>query len=175
MSMRIRTKAHARVLAAALGWIAIGCGSGGSAASDGPPGGTGSCTSIGTPGASMSWDDDRVFVCAVAVGVTEDSTATLDLVDVTGSTATLGVSFGVSTPGTPIAGPYTCATSTASQVTFNYQQGSTPTFATSCAITIDSSTADGGTRVTGTFSGLFGTKMITNGVYSANATVVANP
>lgn len=158
------------VAMAALAIAGVGCGSGGSA-NDGAAGG-GACTAIGTPGATMSWDDDGVHQCAVTASVTEDSTAMLDLVDVTGATTSLGVGIAVSTQGTPISGSYTCATGTAAQVTFNYQVGSTATFATTCALTIDPTPGDGGTRVTGTFSGLFGTKMITNGLFAATATIV---
>ncbi len=188
----MQVKAGGKALPAlVLTLIAIGCGSsggsqsGGSGDSDGgggggAGGGSGSCVAGGIPGTSMSWDDDGVSECAVSASVTETSGSTVDLVEVVGATPTVGLAFGVSTQGIPISGAYVCGASTAYQLSFTYVQGTTSYgFAQSCAITIDPSpTGDGGTRVSGTFSGVFsstggGTKTISNGVFAAPATVVA--
>ena len=156
--------------------VAIGCGSG-SGGKSGGEGGAGSCTASLTPGASMSWDENGAFQCAADVGATGLSSATLNLVNLVGSQPSgEGLAFGVTTPGTPIDGAYSCGASTTDTVTFNYQQGQTPTFASTCSITVTSSGGDGGTRATGTFSGVFdtpsGTKTITNGAFDAPITIV---
>ena len=158
--------------------VAVGCGSGSSGKSGGGgEGGAGSCTASLTPGASMSWDENGAFQCAADVGATGVSSATLNLVNLVGSQPSgEGLAFGVTTPGTPIDGAYSCGASTTDTVSFNYQQGQTPTFASTCSITVTSSGGDGGTRATGTFSGVFdtpsGTKTITSGAFDAPITIV---
>jgi hypothetical protein len=158
--------------------LAAGCGSGSSGKGGGGEGGAGSCTASLTPGASMSWDENGGFQCAADVSATGLSSATLNLLNLVGSqTSGEGLAFGVTTPGTPIDGAYSCGASTTDTVTFNYQQGQTPTFASTCSITVTSSGEDGGTRATGTFSGVFdtpsGTRTLTNGAFDAPVTIVA--
>jgi hypothetical protein len=161
-----------RTLATAvLASMVIGCGGGGS--SKGP----GACTATGTPGASLSWDDDGTFECAYSVYATNTITQSSTQLSVTAAQPSgLGLGFGVTTQLTSIEGAYTCAPAATVQVSFEYEQASTATFSQDCAISF-SSPPDGGSYVTGTFSGVFNlasgaTKTVTNGIFDAPVTVI---
>jgi len=157
----------------ALVSIVIGCGGGGSGDAKGP----GACTATGTPGASLSWDDDGTFECASSVAVVNTISTSATRLSVTAAQPSgLGLSFGVTTQLAAIEGAYTCTPTATAQVSFDYEQGSIDTSSQDCAISFGSS-PDGGTDVTGTFSGTFNlasgaTKTVTNGVFDAPVTLV---
>jgi hypothetical protein len=166
-------------LAAVVFGCGLGCGSGGAAANATVDGATG-CPASLSPGASMGWQDDGKTVCAQIVSATYEAGTASTVFSVVGSTSSgLGLSFGVAstTGGVAIGGSYSCGVSGNVNGTFLYQQGSTPTFAATCSLTINSADGAGGTPATGTFSATLnlsggGTKSISNGVFTAPVTVV---
>jgi hypothetical protein len=166
-------------LAAAVLGCGLGCGSGGAAANTSADGATG-CPASFSPGASMGWQDDGKMECAQIVSATYEAGTASTIFSIVGSnSAGLGVSFGVASTagGVAIGGSYSCGVSGNVDGTFNYQQGSTPTFAATCSLTINSADGAGGTPATGTFSATLnlsggGTKSISNGVFTTPVTVV---
>jgi hypothetical protein len=166
-------------LAAVVFGCAIGCGSGGAAASATVDGAT-SCPTSLNAGATMGWQDDGQTKCAQIVSATYEAGSASTIFSIVGSTSSgLGVSFGVAstTGGVAIGGSYSCGVSGNVNGTFNYQQGSTPTFASTCSFTINSADGAGGTPASGTFSATLnlsggGTKSISNGAFTTPVTVV---
>jgi hypothetical protein len=128
----------------------------------------------------MSWQDDGTPECADLVSASYDAGSASTIFSIIGSKASgLGVGLGVSTTtgGLTIGGTYSCGTAGSFNGTFNYQQGSTPTFASTCSITVNSPDGAGGAPTTGIFSATLtlsggGTKAISNGVFSAPVSVV---
>jgi hypothetical protein len=159
--------------------VGLGCGSGGAAANTASDGATG-CPASFSPGASMAWQDDGKTECAQIVSATYEAGTASTIFTIVGSTSSgLGLSFGVSstTGGVAIGGSYICGVSGNVNGTFEYQQGSTATFATTCSFTINSADGAGGTPATGTFSATLnpssgGTKSISNGTFTTPVTVV---
>jgi hypothetical protein len=166
-------------LAAVVFGCGLGCGSGGAAAPTAVDGATG-CPASLSPGASMGWQDDGKTECAQIVSATYEAGTASTVFSVVGSTSSgLGVSFGLASTagGVAIGGSYSCGASGNVNVTFVYQQGSTPAFADICSLTINSADGAGGTPATGTFSATLnlsggGTKSISNGVLTSPVTVV---
>jgi hypothetical protein len=123
----------------------------------------------------MSWLDDGQQQCATIVSATYDTGSASSIFEIVGSEASgPGVAFGVETTvgGLTIAGSYSCGVTGDFIATLNYQEGSTPAFAASCSITVNSADGAGGVPATGTFSATLtlsagGTKTISNGVFTS--------
>jgi hypothetical protein len=140
----------------------LACGSGGSSPDDG--GGAG-----GAGGGLMTWLDNGVRQIASFASAARVTSATLDLLQVTGANASgAGVSFNVSTPPPLGPGTYTCGLTGSNIIVSLAANGSDN--ATVCTIQLAGIGAASGERATGTFqaTGMAtggGVKAITDGMF----------
>ena len=140
----------------------LACGSGGSTPGDG--GGAG-----GAGGGPMTWLDNGVRQTASFASASRVISASLDLLQVTGSNSSgAGVSFIVSAPPPLVPGTYSCGVTGGNIIVSLAANGSDN--ATVCTIQLAGIGAVSGERATGTFQATVmatggGVKAITDGVF----------
>ncbi len=170
-----------RQTAAALTFVllaaALGCGSSSGGSPDGGGGGLGGASGNGT----LRWKEAGTQHTASFATAARVKSANLDMVQVTGSNPSEGVSFGVGMTTPPlVTGGYACSDNntvgSGRVVSIAYTLAAASSLAPTCAITMTSLGETTGTRVTGTFSATLPfddgtTHTITDGVYDVSLIV----
>lgn len=152
-----------------------GCGSGGGTSPDGGGGGGGA-----TGSGNFTWKDGATLHTALFASGSRVKSASLDLVQITGSDSGSGVSFGVTLMPPPlVTGSYACSDNgagTGRTVSIDYTVGGASSLAPTCAITMTTLGDATGTKVSGTFSATVPfsdgtTRTITEGKFDVSLTV----